>query len=685
MFTVEPQFWHRGAAPMQPMVSSGTTPHAASDIARLLEVARSRQRSGALHDADKLYTQILTQDNTCAAAWFLRSTVALAANENTRAVEQLEAAVRHSPQTSLYHCHLGEAYRRLGRIEDAVIATRQAITLKHDFAEAHRNLGILLEHESNLDGALASFEAAWRLQPTLPDCAARIVSLLRACGRTDDAIGVFYLAERQLPNDLELAAAGAAALTEIFRFEEALAILRRHLASSAPGMLARVHAALGKTLADSGEVAEALTHLRRAVELVPSNATYLSTVLHLMPLTPGVGADDVRATALCCGSLWQARAKAPLVQHRPLRASKRLRIGYVSGCLRSHPDVHFLLPLITHHNPQEVSVVMYSNTPSEDEVTREIRSAVEGFTVLRGRSDVTAAQLVRRDEVDVLVDVTGHAEDGRPGVFARRPAPVQVTWLAHPATTGLPNVDFALADRHLAAGDTGAVTGSTREFTEALYPLEHALWCYAPLADTQVNRLPAISRSWFTFGSFCIPQAINDATLALWAEVLRSVSNARLRLLALGTEHQQRLTRAFERHGIGRVRLDFAMPRDRDEQLREYHLVDCCLDTVPCNGVLSTFDAWWMGVPVISQRGVLASGRVGHAVACHLGLQDFTADTREGYVALAVRTATNLDVLAALRKTSRQRLEQSPLMDGAQFARSMEAAYRALWSSRGRA
>jgi predicted O-linked N-acetylglucosamine transferase (SPINDLY family) len=290
-------------------------------------------------------------------------------------------------------------------------------------------------------------------------------------------------------------------------------------------------------------------------------------------------------------------------------------------------------------------------------------------------SDQQVADLVRSDQIDILVDLTMHMGNNRLLVFARKPAPIQVTWLAYPGTTGLSTIDYRLTDPHL---DPPGLFDAC--YAEGSLRLPETFWCYDPLTDQPpVNGLPAIANGYLTFGclnNFC---KVNDGCLALWANVLQAVPQSRLLLLAPRGQARDWVLARLQQQGIAAERVDFADKQPRLEYLKLYHRIDVDLDPVPYNGHTTSLDAFWMGVPTLTLIGKTVVGRAGWSQLCNLDLRGWAAETPEQFVSLGVELAGDLQRLSELRASLRARMQACPLMDGPRFARNVEAAFHRMW------
>jgi predicted O-linked N-acetylglucosamine transferase (SPINDLY family) len=392
---------------------------------------------------------------------------------------------------------------------------------------------------------------------------------------------------------------------------------------------------------------------------------------------PGWDAARLHAEARA----WAKLHAEPLRPHRRPHdndrdPARRLRVGYVSPDFRGHAIGQYVMPLLKHHDPAAVEVYLYSSVERPDFATETYRAmAGDRFRDIRRLDDPSAAELVRRDRIDVLVDLAVHGAGNRLRIFACKPAPVQVTWVGYAGTTGLDAVDYRITDRYFDPPGTDLGV-----YTEASLHLP-TFWCYDPLEDAgevQVGPLPALAAGAVTFGCLGSPRKLHAGVLALWARVLAAVPGARLYIYL--EEHAREAARqVFAAAGVDPARLEFGGRVSRREYLERHHRIDIMLDTFPFAGGTTSLDAAWMGVPVVTLTGGPTLQRAGVCVAMNLGLPELVASSEEEFVARAAALAGDLPRLARLRGELRGRLAASPLSDAPRFARDMEAAYRDAW------
>ncbi|MGA2442601.1 MAG: hypothetical protein ABSH08_16730, partial [Tepidisphaeraceae bacterium] len=354
---------------------------------------------------------------------------------------------------------------------------------------------------------------------------------------------------------------------------------------------------------------------------------------------------------------------------------RRLRIGYLSPDFREHVVGQNLLPMLRQHDHGQVEIFCYANVLRPDARTDELRRHADVWRSIAGLSDSQAADLIRQDWIDILVDLALHTASNRLMLFAHKPAPVQATFAGYPGSTGLDTIDYRLTDPYL---DPPGL--NDQFYSETSIRLPDSFWCYDPLVtELSVNSLPAQTDGHVTFGclnKFC---KVNEQVLRLWAQILKTVDRSRLMMLCPEGSHRQPLLDMLQREGINPDRVELIAHRPRLQYLELYHRIDVGLDTFPYNGHTTSLDSFWMGVPVITLVGQPVVGRAGLSQLTNLGLTELIAQTPEQYVRIAAELAGDLPRMAELRRTLRPRMQASPLMDAPRFARNIEAAYRQMW------
>jgi predicted O-linked N-acetylglucosamine transferase (SPINDLY family) len=434
---------------------------------------------------------------------------------------------------------------------------------------------------------------------------------------------------------------------------------------------------LAISLKNIGRLEEAIDCLRQAVAMDPHHSAIHSGLLYLLWFQPGLSMEEILAEH----ARWAARHVEPLLKAAPPHGNdrdpnRRLRVGYLSPNLRSHVVGLMLEPALREHDRSAVEIFLYSDSARLDAASERLKNCSDHWVPVAGMPDEAVAQRIRADAIDVLVDLTLHMGGNRALVFARKPAPVQVNYLAYPATSGSPAMDYRLTDPFLDPPDSPTPGG-----TEKLWRLPETFQLYAPHQPCpDPGPPPMLERGYPTFGALHNFNKINPAVLRLWGQILAGAGpNSRL----LVTVHQGRQGDAvrefFSKNGVPVERLVMADRLPRFEYLNLYRQIDLTLDPFPYNGYTSSLDSLWMGVPVISMRGDRAVSRAGSSVLSNLGLDEFIADSPEDYASRAIGAVSNPTRLVNLRQELRGMMERSALMDAKRFARNLEAAYRWMW------
>jgi protein O-GlcNAc transferase len=569
----------------------------------------------------------------------------------------------------------GLAHHRAGRVAEAERVYREVLARQPNHAQAYYNLGIALIDRAPMANVAACFREAIRIKPDYGEAYVNLGVVLVSSGLFDEAFAVNEEAVRLLPNNPKAHYNLAILFQKKGEFDEAIAEYREAIRIN-PGQF-QAYSNLGMALQEVGQLDEAIAAFRNAIRLKPELTQAYSNLLLTLHYHPGENADSMYAEGL---RQWKQVHAEPLKKFiRPYSNSReperRLRIGYVSSDYYDHASAFFLMPLLKHHNRENFEIVCYANNARNDGITRKIQNLVQQWRKIQTISDQEAAELVRKDGIDILVDLKLHTGGNRLLMFAQKPAPVQVTWLGYPGTTGLDTVDYRLTDPFLNVPGHGEAY-----YSEKSVHLPETFWCYDPLTNKpEVNALPGINNKFITFGclnNFC---KINDPVLKLWGRVLKSVEASRLLMLCPEGRQRQAIANILAAQGIDRGRIEMIARIPRPKYLEMYHRIDLGLDSFPCNGHTTSMDSLWMGVPFVTLVSKPAFGRAGLSQLSNLGLTELVAYSGDEYVRIAADLAKDLPRLAELRRTLRQRMQNSPLMDGAKFARNVEAAYRTMW------
>jgi predicted O-linked N-acetylglucosamine transferase (SPINDLY family) len=592
--------------------------------------------------------------------------------EARQVCEPLLAAHPDEPEV----LHLAGLVRfRQGEAEAAIDQLSRALDIKPDSADILANLGLMQQELGHDDAAAACFAAAADLAPYDLTLRGRLAHALYRMHDYPAAEAIYRDLIAKQPGSGELYNELGFVLRAQSKLDEALGAFRR--ASELRPDSRAAWNNLASLLLVYGRYREAADAHRRVLAVDPSVApvTYLnimSTMTYSDAFTPAERAAVAHEFATRCAAPIQRQARPGLGNSRD--PDRRLRIGYVSSDLYDHPVAWNLEPLLAHHDRTRFDVVCYADVPEPDAMTARLRALVDGWWPIAGKSDEQVAAQIRADGIDVLLVVAGRLDRNRPLVTAYRPAPVQVS-LFDTATSGLGSMDYLVADPVLVP------RGTTEPFVERVLRLP-TLFAYAPPpAAPDVKQRPAAAPGVVTFGSFHNPAKLSDEALRLWGDVLRALPGARLKLKYRNWFANEGLRRrVLTALGVDAARIDFATGDvPRAEYLCVYDEVDIALDPLPFTGATSTFEALWMGVPVITMLGETMAGRWSASLLRAVALDDLVMRTSAAYVSHAVSLATDPQRLGLMRATLRERVRRSPLCNGPQRARHLERAFRAIW------
>lgn len=629
------------------------------------------QRCGRFQEAAAAYTRALKLRPTEAGAMANLGTVLQEIDRAEEAIALLRAALDLQPTQVAHAVNLGIALCRRREFAEAQSILRRALDQDPHSADAAFNLGNALHGLGRSEDAADMYRRALHLRPGFVDASINLGNMHREMGQFTAAAAAYEAALKVQPDSVVAMNNTGALLRALGRFDEAEDMLRRGLRVSPRH--AALYDNLGSVLKDAGELDAAIDCFRQSLSLEPNNPGTHSNLAYAQSFQ-AAKPRPVLDECLRWNSRFAAAVPPLEPQRRPNSVPRRLRIGYVSPDFREHCQTLFTTPLLSHHDHGTFDIYCYSNVERPDEQTRRLATYADVWRDVRALDDTALADRIRADNIDILVDLTMHMARGRLLAFARKPSPIQVAWLAYPGTTGLGAMDFRISDPRLDP------EGFDDHYSERTIRLPDSFWCYDPLTtEPKVNSLPALERGYVTLGCLNNPCKLTDSTLRLWSRVMQAVPTSRLRMLAPSGRNGQRVVQRLTLQGIAAERVELVPYRARADYLRSYHDIDLGLDTFPYNGHTTSLDSLWMGVPTITRVGETSVGRGGLSQLFQLGLTELAADTDAAYVDIAVGLCGNLSKLAQLRAHLRERLEQSPLMDGQRFARQMESLYRHLW------
>jgi predicted O-linked N-acetylglucosamine transferase (SPINDLY family) len=580
------------------------------------------------------------------------------------------------PGDAQAHNNLGVSLHACGRLEEATAAFRRAIQLKPDHAQAHGNLGIALKESGRPEEAITALERALELDPKGARTHVNLGALLVDSGRAEAATASLRRAI-ELQGDLAKAHFNLGiALYRCNHLDEAIDAYRRAVELEPDH--ADAWCGLGVASLVTGEAESALGDFQRAIALRPNHIFGDSNLLLCEQYCTGVTLESLaRAHAE-----WDRRHAARFLEsgrpwHVDRDPERPLRLGFVSSDFRSHPVGFFLAPVLENLGAHSCAVVCYDNGSDPDDLTRRLAAATVQWRDVSRLGDDGLADRICEDRIDVLFDLSGHTEGNRLLAFARRPAPIQIAWIGYPGTTGMAAIDYLIADRYHVS------PGSEAHFRETILRMPDSSVCFDPPVEAPaVGPLPALMNGYVTFGSFNNLAKLTPEVTAVWAEIIRRVPDSRLLLVTRGlggVRTRDRIHTAFAAAGMDRCRVELHGKMIRSELFAAYNTMDVALDPFPYSGGMTTCEALWMGVPVVTAPGETMAGRHSFSHLSNIALTETIATDRRDYIERAVRLSVDLSHLSAIRAGLREQMLRSPLCDAEGFAQHFMALLRNVW------
>jgi protein O-GlcNAc transferase len=555
------------------------------------------------------------------------------------AIDLIRRAIEIDPANATYWLNLGESYFRGGNLEKAIESFREAIRIDPLYAKAYNSFGNALRSAGLLKESVAACWEAIRLSPDFAQAYSNLGNALGELDQLDAAITAFRRAIRLNPQ------------------------------------LAEAHFNLANALKDAGELDQAIASYRSGIALRPNLPEAVNSLAYIANFHPDFDPKMILDECRRCSEAFESSLPANVPHSNDRSPTRRLRVGYVSPDFRTHPIGRFMLPLLRNHNHRDFEIFCYASVKQPDNLTSMLRQHADVWRDVLTVSDERLAEIVRNDQIDILVDLTMHMAGSRLPLFARKPAPVQVTYLAYAGTTGLRAIDYRITDPYLDPPES-----SDEFYSERSIRLAKSYWCYEPPIDASgAPPHPAAADNIITFGCLNNFAKVTPLVMDLWTELMIAVPNSRLLLHANPGSHRDRARQTFRRRNIDDERLVFIDYQTLADYMLTYNRVDIALDPIPYVGGTTTCDALWMGVPLVTMPGQTAISRGGVSILTNIGLPELIAQMPAQYIEIARTLANDKKRLSNFHATLRDRMIASPLMDAKRFTSDMENAYRPIW------
>jgi len=675
-----------------------------------LSLALEHHQAGRLAEAEGLYRLILDAVPQHAEARHLSGALALQQGRYEAAVDSIGKAIVLDRGIARYHNNMGEALRALGRFDEALTSYMRALALDPGSVEIHYNIGLAFRERGEADIAIACWRRTVGLGPHYGDAYHRLAMAFEEVGNYQEAIGAWQWLLKCSPDFIEAHNRLGNALAALGLRDQAIAHYRRILelgdfawahhnlafalceggdvhsamvswnrALELAPDFAEAHNGIGNAYIESGDAEKAIASYQKAAEFRPNFLEALSNILVTMPMVAEFSAEAVFAEAKRIG----ARFEAPVAERRLTphandpTPDRRLRIGYLTPSLTAHVLAPYIEPILRSHQRENVEVHVYAHVARPDAVTQRLKALADHWTFVHDMTDEEVERRIRNDRIDILIDPMGHWAGNRLPVFARKPAPIQVSYLCQGSTTGLETMDYLIADRWL--NEDGAVQALS---VEKVVELGGGFQTTVYDEEVPIGPPPSEAAGFITFGSCNNPNKISTATLELWAEALKRVPSSRLLIKGRHLQRPERSSLLLQRlktFGIAPERVEIFGTLPDAHHMAFYNRIDISLDTTPFTGGRTTLDSVWMGVPVVSLIGPTAYSRFSYSHLCRIGHPELVARSAEEYVSIAAGLAADSDTLRALRVTLRPEMKASSLFDAATHTRELEAAFRVMW------
>ncbi|MEO8021003.1 tetratricopeptide repeat protein [Polaromonas sp.] len=650
-----------------------------------------------------------TSQQISSAEWRKRGNAHLDAGRLNEAAECYRSGMAISPDDAICYSNLGYVLGEQGRSTESQEMLLKAVKLNPADFDAYYLLGNLARARGELLQAVVSYRRALDIRPDFDICRRGLCVLLAQTGRTREARlvleqgpafpentvdfyyfrGNLHLAEDELDDAIKnfLRAAHLQPRDSSILINLGVAQLRKRDVFSAidtyrgilefePGNV-QAHANIAAAFQLSGQLDLAIQSYRHALKINPEYLNAHQNLLYALTYVPDFPPAEYLLEARRYGTRITARAKAYSRWLCPAltEVARPLRVGFISGDLRTHPVGLFLESILARIDPAKLTLVAYSNSTTVDVLSERLRAQFAEWNLVSAMPDEALARKIHGDSIDILVDLSGHTEFNRLPVFAWKAAPLQASWLGYWASTGVEEIDYILVD------DIAVPKSEVQFFSEKIWYLPDTRFCLSPPATAQpveIQELPALRNGRITFGSFQILNKISDRTLALWARILARAPSARFRLQSLPLSYPEAIANMRRRLAAVNIdpdQVDLHGGVSREDYLASYSEVDIVLDTFPFPGGTTTAEALWMGVPTVTLTGSSLLARQGESLLRCVGLGDWVAANEQEYVDIALAKVGDLKKLGELRATLRSRALNSPLFDAARFARHLEDAF----------
>jgi len=596
-------------------------------------------------------------------------------NKTEEALTLYQSLLEKNPQYGEALANIGSLYLEQQKMALAKQALDAALPLLPDNAHLYNSLGILHKKSSEVELSVAAFERAIALNPQLVEAYYNLAAQYLELDRLVDAEQRLLTALQVSPNYTKALTLLAVIYSRVGQNGKAIAMLQDSLQRK-PHFT--TYNGLGNIYREQSELQKALEAYDKALELKPDASEPLSNRLLTLNNSTEFSPEELFAEHQKWWTVLGSKLYQPISYNNDISPNRRLKIGYVSGDFRTHSVAHFIEPVLRFHDKTKVEVFAFSASLHQDSVSEQIKALVDHWIPISMKDDDLLFEQIRELQIDILVDLSGHTQHGRLPLFARKPAPVQISYLGYPNTTGLQTMDYRFSDVY------ADPLGTEHLCTETLVHLDDGFHCYQPsniALSLSPKRVP--TDNVIMLGCFNHLSKVTAVCVTLWANILSVLPAAKLTLKSKGFHEEavrDRVHQQFQQAGVDPARVILLGTLESiQKHLELYQGVDIALDTFPYNGTTTTFEALWMGVPVVTLSGGTHASRVGSSILHRSGHADWVTYSEGDYQEKVVELAATLLKVPNHREAVRDSLQQSSLMNPAHMTAEIETAYRMVW------
>ena len=628
-----------------------------------------------LKDAETCYKKIIKIKPDFAQAYNNLGIVIQEQGQLEEALNFYKKAVTLKPDYAIAYNNYGFVLNALGKLDEAKTSYEKAINLQPNYAEAYNNYGITLKGLGKLDEAKASYQKAIDLKENFADAYNNLAITHHETEEFINAEAIYLKALQLIPNDPEYNYNLGITLRSLSKYSSAEASIRNAIAIRPS--FAEAHNNLGVILQELGRSEDALASYRKATALKPYYFEAYSNLLFTINYIQSRSIDEALQEAKQFGLIVSNRSIPKFTAWNFNSKASKIRVGFISGDLKNHPVGYFTEGLIKNFNKDLFEIISFPTIIKSDDLTIRIKPYFKEWIPIYGKTDLEAATIIYSQNIQILIDLSGHSAKNRLPVFSYKPAPVQITWLGYFATTGLPEMDYILGDPYVTP------QSEVSHFSEKIRQLPETYLCFSPPNEQVfISPLPALENGFITFGCFNNLSKMGNVVVKNWASILKAVPNSKLFLKTKQLGDAKVVAEVFSRFAVYDItpdRLVIEGYSPRGDLLVAYNRVDIALDPFPYPGGTTSVEALWMGVPVLTLKGDRFLSHVGESIASNVGNTDWIAINQNDYVAKAVEFSNNLQYLSTMRNRLRHTVLQSPLFDSQHFANNFSKVLQEIW------